>query len=282
MACPAPDRRPAGRITSHALRPNRPSPSTPRQPAAMPRCCRATNSGAASRGTPRSVPPERPVGTKLVVHADQTDVHVLVDALGHRGGAGRGDKVEIFVAHEQVVVFDADRPVRSEGIFQTCADRAAPARGIRAVIHRARRGRERVVTVADDSGAALEISEETGADAISDLPREEAEAVDARPIRQFRHDQVAAAAFEARPVALRFNTEYPVRHLVTIADLAADRGASGVRSTLVRERRIYCNAAVAEKIPFITAGTAAGVETDIEAAPGIDRSDHRGRSLGIG
>jgi len=66
----------------------------------------------------------------------------------------------------------------------------------------------------------------------------------------FRHDQVAAAAFEARPVALRFNTDYPVRHLVTIADLAADRGASGVRSTLVRERRIYRNAAVAEKIPL--------------------------------
>ena len=146
----------------------------------------------------------------------------------------------------------------------------------------ARRGRERVVAVADDGGAALEVGQETGAPAIADLTGEETETVDARAISERRQNQVAVAAFEARPIALRFNAEHPVRHLVAIADLAADRGASGVRGTLVRERRIHGNAAVREEIPSVAAGAAAGVETDIEAAPVVDRSDYRGRGLGIG
>src|ERR1700681_1795293 len=85
------------------------------------------------RSGTRSVLPERPAraehpaGAELVVHPDQADIDVLVDAMGHGGETGGGDKVEILVAYEQMVVFDADRPVRSEGIFQTCPDRTAPA-----------------------------------------------------------------------------------------------------------------------------------------------------------
>src|SRR3954471_21951572 len=67
---------------------------------------------------------------ELVVDPDQTDVDVLLDALGRSDDTGRIDEVEVLVAQEQVVVFDADRPVRREGIFDTCADRAAPARGV--------------------------------------------------------------------------------------------------------------------------------------------------------
>ncbi len=56
----------------------------------------------------RSVLPEHPGRAELVVHPDQTNVDVLGDAMGHGGDTGRGNKVEILVAHEQVVVFDAD------------------------------------------------------------------------------------------------------------------------------------------------------------------------------
>src|SRR3984893_8493749 len=51
---------------------------------------------------------EHPAWAELVVHPDQADVDVLVDAMGHGGETGGGDKVEILVAYEQVVVFDAD------------------------------------------------------------------------------------------------------------------------------------------------------------------------------
>jgi len=76
--------------------------------------------------------------------------------------------------------------------------------------------------------------------------------VDERPIRQFRHDQVRMRTLKL-PVALRFNTEYQ-SPLGNDSDLAADRGASGVSSTIVSERGLL-HADVAEKIPFVTAGT---------------------------
>jgi len=86
-------------------------------------------------------------------------------------------------------------------------------------------------------------------------PLKEAEAVcTARPIPSVP----ATIRLRLLPLKLdqspcRFNTEYPrFRHLVTIADLAADRGAfRRFVVTLVRERRdLLANAAVAEKIPI--------------------------------
>src|ERR1700675_4551624 len=76
-----------------------------------PRPCRGFS---VRRSGTRSVLPERPARaehpawTELVVHPDQADVDVLVDAMGHGGKPGRGDKVEILVGYEQVVVFDAN------------------------------------------------------------------------------------------------------------------------------------------------------------------------------
>jgi hypothetical protein len=77
-------------------------------------------------------PPKREVDTR----GDEIDV--LTDAIGLEKHTGRCREVEGLILHEQVVVFDADRPVRGEAIFKADANGATPA-GLR----RAPRGRRR-------------------------------------------------------------------------------------------------------------------------------------------
>src|SRR6185369_10116232 len=64
---------------------------------------------------------------ELVVDAGGDEIDVRPDAIGAEEGASRRDEGVGTVLHEQVIVFDADRPVRSEGVFEADADRAAPA-----------------------------------------------------------------------------------------------------------------------------------------------------------
>src|SRR6266481_6056914 len=71
-----------------------------------PRPCRGFSvrrSGTRSVLSERPARAEHPAWAELVVHPDQTDVDVLIDAMGHGGETGGGDKVEILVAHEQVI-----------------------------------------------------------------------------------------------------------------------------------------------------------------------------------
>src|SRR5689334_17704218 len=71
-----------------------------------------------------------------VVHANGDHVDILTDALvreqraGERTASSTGDERVIAAAHEQVVVFEADRPVRREAEFGAGADDTTPA-GIR-------------------------------------------------------------------------------------------------------------------------------------------------------
>ena len=62
-----------------------------------------------------------------VVQAGGDEIDVLTDAIGAEGSAGRRGEVIGTVLHEQVIVLDANRPVRGEGVFEASADRAAPA-----------------------------------------------------------------------------------------------------------------------------------------------------------
>src|SRR5882757_1558526 len=67
---------------------------------------------------------------KTVVDARGDEIDVLTDAIRlekhtTRRGEGKG-----LILHEQVVVFDADRPVRGEAIFKAGANGAAPAGAI--------------------------------------------------------------------------------------------------------------------------------------------------------
>src|SRR6201999_261705 len=90
----------------------------------------------------------------------------------HRGGEGVGA-----VAHEQVVVFEGDRPARSEADFDTGADRAAPTGLAGGVDHEAGGGEEAVVLVVGDRSTTLDVPEHV-VPGVADLAGEEAERVD--------------------------------------------------------------------------------------------------------
>src|SRR5947207_11286892 len=64
---------------------------------------------------------------ELVVQAGGDEIDVLTDAVGAEGEAARRGEGVGTVLHEQVIVLDANRPVRGEGVFEAGADRAAPA-----------------------------------------------------------------------------------------------------------------------------------------------------------
>ena len=61
----------------------------------------------------------RTITAEAVVHAHGDHVHVLVDATVSASSKGGYDERIVGVAHEQVVVFDAGRPVRSEAILES-------------------------------------------------------------------------------------------------------------------------------------------------------------------
>src|SRR5882757_10805940 len=61
---------------------------------------------------------------KLVVQASGEEIDVLLDAVGlcERGG----DEVDVLAIHEHVVVFERDRPVRREAVFEASANHGTP------------------------------------------------------------------------------------------------------------------------------------------------------------
>ena len=72
--------------------------------------------------------------------------------IGAEGRAARCGEVIGTVLHEQVIVLDANRPVRGEGVFEADADNGAPARFARIVEHEAGVGDYAVVLVAGHRG----------------------------------------------------------------------------------------------------------------------------------
>src|ERR1700722_17221856 len=59
---------------------------------------------------------------EAVVHADGAHVDVLTDIVAARHGNGRYREGHVGIAHEQMVVLDADGPVRCKTDFDTGSD----------------------------------------------------------------------------------------------------------------------------------------------------------------
>ena len=93
--------------------------------------------------------------------------------------ARRGEGIGA-VLHEQVIVFDADRPVRSEAVFEADADHAAPA-GVVAVTPASAPVKrvETAVAIRGHGSAALDVEQDV-VGGITDLTGEQAERVDLR------------------------------------------------------------------------------------------------------
>jgi hypothetical protein len=111
--------------------------------------------------------------------------------------------------------------------------------------------------VVGDGGAALHVDQDA-VPGIADLAGEQTEAVDLAGVGLAGEQETGAAAFEIRPVALRFQAEDQRRHLPAIADLATDRSAGRVVAAFVAE---------AVRVPVEAAGRATAVDTDVEATP---------------
>src|SRR5207245_6064531 len=138
------------------------------------------------------------------------------DAAGRVEGEGA-------VAQENVVILDADRPVRREAELETGADRATPA----GILGRSERGAgtgeagrdEGVVFVADHGAAALHVEQHV-VPGVADLACDQAESVDLGAVALCREENADIVAGEVGPVALAFEAEHPAGGLPAIADLA--------------------------------------------------------------
>ena len=96
--------------------------------------------------------------SEAVVHAHGDHVHVLVDAAGRSSKGGYDERV-VGVAHEQVVVFNAGRPVRSEAILESDPHGGAPAgRACREKFNLAKRGQYAEI-IARHRRAALQVQQ---------------------------------------------------------------------------------------------------------------------------
>ncbi len=124
-----------------------------------------------------------------IVHADRDQIDVLTDAIDdHGGSAGRRTRdnterrqSDVSASHEQMVVFDGDRPAGEEAIFKTGADRAAGPGVARGSGNQTRCGDDIVVAGGGYREAALHINQRI-APGITDLSGEKPEGIDPRAI----------------------------------------------------------------------------------------------------
>src|SRR5229473_4619533 len=126
---------------------------------------------------------------KRVVDADRDQIDVLTDAIDDHRAAGsrktrditQGRKAEVSGSHEEMVVFDGDRPARDKAIFKTGADRSAGTGVARRGGNETRCGDDIVVTGGGYCGAALHIKQRI-APSITDLSGEKPQSIDPRAI----------------------------------------------------------------------------------------------------
>src|SRR5215218_7055033 len=135
------------------------------------------------------------------------------------------------VAHEQVVVFDTCRPVRSKAVFETGADGAAPTRctcrGKHNVADRGPQG----VAVAGDWRAALHVKQRR-IPGPADLSCEEADAVGPCTRGECRIEDAYPRVAEVRPITLSFQAEHKLIGLPSVADLSAEQSAGTIPATI--------------------------------------------------
>src|SRR5258708_3473252 len=183
-------------------------------------------------------------------------------------------------AHEQMVVFDSDRPIRCKTDFDAGSDRAAPAGFSYPVNGEAYSGCETLILVVGDGTAALHIPEHV-IPGIADLAGEQAQRIDGGSVAQRGPiKQADIRSTQIGPIALCFQTEHHRAAHPTVADLAAGDRAGRVVTTL-SDAKTKRNPEDGRFTPALVAPAAAGVGTDVEAAPVIDRSDDR-RRFGVG
>src|SRR6516165_601990 len=118
---------------------------------------------------------------KGVVEANGAHVDVLLDALGaghDADGWSEGPEADAAaISHEQMIVFDANRPAGRKLPLQSGSDRTAPTGFCRLAKGNPRHGRDAIILVVGHCGAALRVPKHA-APGVADLAREQAKRVD--------------------------------------------------------------------------------------------------------
>ena len=134
----------------------------------------------------------------------------MTDFIGAPDRNGRRRERNIGIAHEQVVVFNRDGPVRRKTDFKSRPHGATPT-GVACLIERdSACGKEAVVFVGGDRGAALQIPENI-VPGVTDLAGEQAESIGLGLIgvgNQCRQARILSG--QVSPVTLRFDAEHKI------------------------------------------------------------------------
>ena len=178
------------------------------------------------------------------------------------------------VLHEQVIVLDANRPVRGEGVFEAGADRAAPA-GVVAgdASERAAYNVVDAVAVRGHRSTALDVEQDV-VDGITDLTGEQAERIDVGVVTEARGTPGSRCCPRSRPSCPGLQDRTPR------CQPASDSRPGHRPCRRSRHGNPRGRPKRRPTIPGVAARTPAAVRTDVETGPVIHSSDHRGR-LGV-
>src|SRR3982075_4224470 len=105
--------------------------------------------------------------TPTVVHAHRDQIDVLTHAVGpHQSACGPNErdntcrvKSHGSIAHEQMIVFDAEGPIRRKAKLKSGADRSTPPAFGRSGTYVTAKSADCFVNIARYSGAALDVEE---------------------------------------------------------------------------------------------------------------------------
>src|SRR5262245_34479813 len=239
---------------------------------------------------PRSVlSDDRTTPVEAVVDASSNEVHILADRVSAEYAADRYDsgtqntcrrEAVTIVTHEQVIVLDRNRPIRCKSEFEARSDDTTPACFIRRIEQHACGGHRASEFVVGHGGAALHIPKDV-VPGIPDLAGEQAERINPGIVSPVGNENADVRSVQISPVALRFETEHPTGALPTVTNLTANHAAGRIVTTFTEGGHDSCTREV-RNIPALVARSPTAVGADVEAAPVINRSDHRGRRLGVG
>src|SRR6185436_11708709 len=141
------------------------------------------------------------VTAEAIVDAQGDHVHVLGDPVVEKSGVKRIEAREriIGIAHEQMVVFNAERPVRCKAVLKSNAHGATPAgRTCRRQFKIVKR-REDAKAVAGHRRATLYV-EQRCVPGVADLARKEADAIGLGAKGEPRIEEADALVAEIRPI----------------------------------------------------------------------------------
>src|SRR5258708_10455059 len=133
---------------------------------------------------------------------------------------------------------------------------------------------QQMEAVGGNRGTALKV-EQGIVPSPAHLASEQSERVNPRAVLEKRVKLADIRAAKIGPVALAFNTPHPSAGLPAVTDLSAGDTASCIMTAFPKGRN--WSETIVSKIPALVARSPAAVGADVEAAPVIDRSDHRGR-----